>query len=139
MEMTERRRTQRLPARDNLARIEWAENAEFLGTPARLIDISQEEPASSLVAAAPRPDCLAETGDSDADGVGLGKGRPARWTGGRWLGLLRMLPTRRDRQPDLKWGRSTLAHAFTAPAHPTLGLARQPGPMPRHGSFPRPE
>ena len=42
METIEQRRTQCLPARDNLARIEWAEGPDFVGTPVRLIDISSE-------------------------------------------------------------------------------------------------
>lgn len=41
VETTDRRRTSRHPARDNRARLEWAEGAEFQGTEARIVDISQ--------------------------------------------------------------------------------------------------
>jgi PilZ domain len=37
----ERRRTKRIPAGDNRARLEWADGPDFLDTPARLVDISQ--------------------------------------------------------------------------------------------------
>ena len=53
MDTTERRRTKRIPAGDNRARLEWAEGPHFLETPARLIDISQG--GASFVAELPPP------------------------------------------------------------------------------------
>jgi PilZ domain len=41
VDLTERRRTRRLPACDNLATLEWSDGPEIVTTPARLIDISQ--------------------------------------------------------------------------------------------------
>jgi hypothetical protein len=41
VDVSERRRTRRLPVGENRARLEWAEGPDFLDTPARLIDISQ--------------------------------------------------------------------------------------------------
>jgi hypothetical protein len=53
VDTTERRRTGRRPARDNRARLEWAERSDFRDTTARLTDISQG--GASFVADDPPP------------------------------------------------------------------------------------
>jgi PilZ domain len=53
VDLSERRRTRRLPAGENQATLEWAEGPDFLDTPARLIDISQG--GASFVAERPPP------------------------------------------------------------------------------------
>jgi hypothetical protein len=53
VDTTERRRTKRLPAGENRARLEWTVGPDFFDTPARLIDISQG--GASFIADLPPP------------------------------------------------------------------------------------